>query len=200
MQSKKIDLVAIKLLYDTVGKNLNLEQEILNAAYDIYQKGMQKEQLKIAIKANPKLLPYPLIAGALYAAARKYQSAITLDEISSFFKIKKIDLAKSYRLFSIALKIKVRSGFPLGQLLYVLRKIENKHVLSEETYKASEEVLKKLNSTAFKINDWGPVIAAVIFIEFKKFKEHVSLEEISDASGISKDKILRTAKELLSIN
>lgn len=199
MLNEESDSVAAKLLHDA-GQNFSLEQRILNEAFDIYKKGLSKKQLKLAIKDNSEFTLNQLIAGALLVALRENLQPMTLDELSSYFRIRKSDLAISYRLFCIALKIKMQSTFQLGQLLYVLRKIEDKHVLSDEIYTASEELLKKVSNPRIENNDWKAIIAAIIFIEINKLKEHVSLEEISEASGVSKEVILRKAKELFSIN
>ncbi len=134
-----------------------------------------------------------VIAGALYASARKYNRPITLDEISETFNIERKEVGKAYRLLCRELGIKILPTSP-NDYIYkfaVELKVSNKTV-SDSVKLLREAEAKGLTSGK------GPmgIAAAVLYVATLINKEKKTQRDAAKAAGITEVTIRNRYKEL----
>jgi transcription initiation factor TFIIB len=134
-----------------------------------------------------------VIAGALYASARKYNRPITLDEISDTFSVERKEVGKAYRLLCRELGIKILPTSPSDYIykFAVELKVSNKTVADAvKLLKEAEE--KGLTSGK------GPmgIAAAVLYVATLINKEKKTQRDAAKAAGITEVTIRNRYKEL----
>ncbi len=135
-----------------------------------------------------------VIAGALYAACRKYKIPRTLDEIAKVVEITKKEVGKTYRFLSRQLGIKI---LPTSAEEYIYR-FADELKLSQKTLRKALDLLKKAskrNITSGK----GPmgVAAAALYIASLIVGEKRTQREVADIAGVTEVTIRNRYKELL---
>ncbi|MDP8012822.1 MAG: hypothetical protein RAK22_01835, partial [Nanoarchaeota archaeon] len=136
-----------------------------------------------------------VVAGALYAAARKYRRPITLDEISETFGVEKKDVGKAYRLLCRELGMKI---LPTSPKDYIYKfgaalNVSNKTIT---------DAIKLLNEAEEKglTSGKGPmgIASAVLFIALQINKERKTQRDVANVAGITEVTIRNRYKELHS--
>ncbi len=134
-----------------------------------------------------------VIAGALYAAARKYMRPITLDEISETFNVERKEVGKAYRLLCRELGIKI---LPTSPSDYIYKFAASLGV-SNKTVADATKLLKEAEQKGLTSGK-GPmgIAAAVLYVATLINKEKKTQRDAAKAAGITEVTIRNRYKEL----
>ncbi|MCW1293968.1 MAG: hypothetical protein OH316_01635 [Candidatus Parvarchaeota archaeon] len=134
-----------------------------------------------------------VVAGALYAAARKNRKPITLDEISEAFGIEKKEIGKAYRLLCRELGIKILPTSP-KDYVYKFAAVLN---VSNKTISDAIKLLDEAEEKGL-ISGKGPmgIAAAVLYIATLINREKKTQRDAAKAAGITEVTIRNRYKEL----
>jgi len=134
-----------------------------------------------------------VIAGAFYAAARKYGKPITLDEISEVFGIERKEIGKAYRLLCRELKIKILPTSP-DDYIY---KFATELKVSNKTISDAIKLLKEAEEKGLTSGK-GPmgIAAAVLYVSTLINNEKKTQRDVAKAAGITEVTIRNRYKEL----
>jgi transcription initiation factor TFIIB len=134
-----------------------------------------------------------VIAGALYAAARKYSRPITLDEISETFGVERKEVGKAYRLLCRELGIKILPTSPHDYVYKIAATLS----VSNSTVSDAISLLKEAEGKGLTSGK-GPIgiAAAVIYIGTLINSEKKTQRDVAKAAGITEVTIRNRYKEL----
>lgn len=134
-----------------------------------------------------------VIAGALYAAARKYTRPITLDEISETFGIERKEVGKAYRLLCREMGIKILPTSPKDYIY----KFASGLGVSNKTIADSLKLLKEAEDKGLTSGK-GPmgIAAAVLYVATLINREKKTQRDAAKAAGITEVTIRNRYKEL----
>ncbi len=137
-----------------------------------------------------------VIAGALYAAARKYMRPITLDEISETFSIERKEVGKAYRLLCRELGIKILPTSPKDYIY----KFASELKVSNKTVADALKLLKEAEDKGLTSGK-GPmgIAAAVLYVATLINKEKKTQRDAAKAAGITEVTIRNRYKELYEV-
>ena len=137
-----------------------------------------------------------VIAGALYAAARKYMRPITLDEISETFSIERKEVGKAYRLLCRELGIKILPTSPKDYIY----KFASSLGVSNKTVSDALKLLKEAEEKGLTSGK-GPmgIAAAVLYVATLINKEKKTQRDAAKAAGITEVTIRNRYKELYEV-
>jgi transcription initiation factor TFIIB len=134
-----------------------------------------------------------VVAGALYAAARKHNRPITLDEISDTFGVERKEIGKAYRLLCRELGIKILPTAP-SDYIY---KFASELGASNKTVADAVKLLKEAEDKGLTSGK-GPmgIAAAVLYVATLINKEKKTQRDAARAAGITEVTIRNRYKEL----
>ena len=137
-----------------------------------------------------------VIAGALYAAARKHNRPITLDEISDTFEVERKEVGKAYRLLCRELGIKILPTSP-SDYIY---KFASELGVSNKTVSDAVKLLKEAEDKGLTSGK-GPmgIAAAVLYVATLINKEKKTQRDAAKAAGITEVTIRNRYKELYKV-
>lgn len=136
-----------------------------------------------------------VVAGALYAAARKYRKPITLDEISDAFGIEKKEIGKAYRLLCRELGMKILPTSPKDYIYKFAIALNTSNKTISDAIKLLDEAEAK-GLTSGK----GPmgIAAAVLYVALLINHEKKTQRDVAKVAGITEVTIRNRYKELYS--
>jgi transcription initiation factor TFIIB len=137
-----------------------------------------------------------VIAGALYAAARKHNRPITLDEIPDTFEVERKEVGKAYRLLCRELGIKILPTSP-SDYIY---KFASELKVSNKTVSDAVKLLKEAEDKGLTSGK-GPmgIAAAVLYVSTLINKEKKTQRDAAKAAGITEVTIRNRYKELYQV-
>ncbi len=135
-----------------------------------------------------------VVAGAIYAACRRYGIPRTLDEISNAFPLDKKEIGKTYRFICRQLGVRI---LPTSPQDYVQR-FASELNLKPKSVSKSMEIIKKaveMEITSGK----GPtgIAAAALYVAALLSGEKKTQREVADVAGVTEVTIRNRYKELL---
>jgi transcription initiation factor TFIIB len=181
-------------------RNLRIPLGELNHAIESLQlpNVVREEAAKIYREAASKRLVRgrsmnSVIAGAIYAAARRFNYAITLDEIAETLSTNKKEVGKAYRLLTKALNIRILPPSPKDYIY----KYANALGVSNKTLKDALALLDEANRKGL-ISGKGPmgVAAAILYIACTLNKEKKTQRDVAKVANITEVTIRNRFKEL----
>ena len=174
---------------DRLADVLNLPRNAQEEAARIYRLAVEKGLVRGRSIEN-------VIAAAIYAACRELQISRTLDEIASYTKCERKDIARCYRLLLRELDIKVKTSDPVD---YIIR-ISHVLGLPGEVVRKAAEILNKareMGITAGK--DPAGVAGAAVYIAAYLSGVKRTQKEIAQVAGCTEVTIRNRYKELAKI-
>ncbi len=135
-----------------------------------------------------------VVAGALYAACRRYGVPRTLDEISNAFPLDKKEIGKTYRFICRELNIRILPTTPNDYIYRFASDLK----LSPKTISKSLEILKMAKQKEI-ISGKGPmgIAAASLYVAALLSNERRTQREVADVAGVTEVTIRNRYKELL---
>jgi transcription initiation factor TFIIIB Brf1 subunit/transcription initiation factor TFIIB len=179
---------------DVTCKKLNLPESILFSAIKIYKQSLTQISQQ-SITEKPILIK-TVAAAVLFLAMQMHRRYISLNNISEAFGTNKKSVAYTHRILINGLGIKLPPQLNIGNLYYILRKIEEKHVLSDVTNSDAESLIKEAYEKGVNSKDWRDVAAAAVCIAVLKNNEKITLKEIAETAGITPIMLAKRLKEL----
>ncbi|MCW1292578.1 MAG: TFIIB-type zinc ribbon-containing protein [Candidatus Rehaiarchaeum fermentans] len=167
-------------------ESLNLPNVVIEEAAKIYRDAASRRLVRGRSMSG-------MIAGAIYAAARKYNYAITLEEIAESMGISKKEIGKAYRLLYKELNLKILPPSPKDYLYkYAAAMKVNSKVLN-----LALELLQKAESKGI-LSGKGPsgVAAAILYIACVRNGEKITQRDVANKSNITEVTIRNRVKEL----
>lgn len=137
-----------------------------------------------------------MISASLYVACRVTSTPKTLSEISVASNIKKIDIAKCYRLIIRDLEIKI----PIVDIVTCNNKIGNKLGLPESIKRRSLKILNSLDRNK-EISGKDPmgICAATLYMACVENNRNESQRQLAQASGVTDVTVRNKYKRLQEI-
>lgn len=168
---------------------LSITDIVKEDAAKIYRDVLQKNMLR-----GRSIMT--MIAASLYVACRMTYTPKTLSEISASSNIKKIDIAKCYRLIIRDLDLKI----PLIEIKTCNNKIGNKLKLPEYIKRRSMEILNALdNNTEISGKDPMGICAATLYKACVENNIEVNQRQFAQASGVTDVTVRNKYKRLQEI-
>jgi transcription initiation factor TFIIB len=135
-----------------------------------------------------------VVAGALYAACRRYEVPRTLDELSEASGIEKKEIGRTYRFITRELGITILPSNPAD---YIAR-FSSSLRLSPETQSHAVEILEKAQKAELT-SGRGPtgIAAAALYVSALIYGEKRTQREVADVAGVTEVTIRNRYKELL---
>ena len=135
-----------------------------------------------------------VVAGALYAACKKFNIPRTLDEIAEAFPLDRKEVGKTYRFICRQLRIKI---LPTDPYDYVSR-FSSELKLSPKTQEKAMEIIRKAKAKEITSGK-GPtgIAAAALYVAALLSGEKRTQREVADVAGVTEVTIRNRYKELL---
>ncbi len=135
-----------------------------------------------------------VVAGALYAACRRYEVPRTLDELSEASGIEKKEVGRTYRFITRELGIRILPSDPVD---YLPRFVSALHLTANSQSKAVE-ILQKAQKAELT-SGRGPtgIAAASLYVAALLNNEKRTQREVADVAGVTEVTIRNRYKELL---
>lgn len=136
-----------------------------------------------------------VVAGALYAACRRYDVPRTLDELSEASGIDKKEIGRTYRFITRELGIRILPSNPVDYIPRFASALK----LSAETQSKAVEILE-MAEKAELTSGRGPtgIAAASLYVAALINDEKRTQREVADIAGVTEVTIRNRYKELLS--
>ena len=136
-----------------------------------------------------------VVAGALYAACRRYDVPRTLDELSEASGIDKKEIGRTYRFVTRELGIRILPSNPVDYIPRFASALK----LSAETQSKSVEILE-MAEKAELTSGRGPtgIAAASLYVAALINNEKRTQREVADIAGVTEVTIRNRYKELLT--
>jgi len=135
-----------------------------------------------------------VVAGALYAACRRYEVPRTLDELSEASGIEKKEIGRTYRFVTRELGISILPSNPADYIPRFASALK----LSAETQSKSIEILERAQKAELT-SGRGPtgIAAAALYVSALIHGEKRTQREVADVAGVTEVTIRNRYKELL---
>lgn len=178
----RIPLVELKHVADA----LNLPNVVVEEAAKIYREAANRRLVRGRSMSG-------MIAGAIYAAAREYNYAITLDEIAEKIGVGKKEIGKAYRLLYKELNLKILPPSPKDYLY----KFADALKVSPKVLNTALQLLDEAEKKGL-LSGKGPsgVAAAILYLACVRNNEKITQRDISSKSNITEVTIRNRVKEL----
>lgn len=172
---------------DRIASQLNLPRSVREEAAVIYRKAVEKGLVRGRSIES-------VMAAAIYAACRRLKIPRTLDEIATFTKSGRKDVARCYRLLLRELTVQVPIADPID---YVPR-IGALLGLSGNVLKRAAEILRRAKEKGITAGkDPAGLAAAAIYIASLLEDERRTQKEIAQVSGVTEVTVRNRYKELV---
>lgn len=177
-----------------LGKRLKTKIGILRKALRIYEAGLNNKRISTEIKnRNQKAV----IGGALSIALRENRKIVPLEQVGSAIDIDPYEIGKMSGFLAYVLNIPLPERFYSPLRFFLLRKVEEKHVLSNETHADAERFFKEAYENGVESENGEDVSAAATLIAVRKTKGRVTLKEISEVYGLDEKVVLKHVAEII---
>jgi transcription initiation factor TFIIB len=135
-----------------------------------------------------------VVAGALYAACRRYEIPRTLDELSEASGIDKKEIGRTYRFITRELGIRILPSNPVD----FIPRFASALKLSAETQSKAVEILEKAQKAELT-SGRGPsgIASASLYVAALINNEKRTQREVADIAGVTEVTIRNRYKELL---
>ncbi|AWR98184.1 transcription initiation factor IIB [Acidianus sulfidivorans JP7] len=184
--SEQRNLVKAMTILERIADQLRLPKSVREEASIIYRKALDKKLIKGRSIEE-------VVAAAIYAACRKSNIPVTLDDVANFTSSGKKDVGKAYRLL---LREDI-TAVPASDPKYQVMKISSLLGLTGKSITAALEIVekaKKLGITSGK--DPASIAAAAVYIASNLNGERRSQREIAEVSGVTQVTIRNRYREL----
>ncbi|RLG84153.1 MAG: transcription initiation factor IIB [Thermoprotei archaeon] len=172
---------------DRLSESLGLPKTVKEEAALIYRKAVEKGLIRGRSIES-------VVAAAIYIACRKYRIPRSLDEIASYTKAGRKDVARCYRLLLRDLGIKIPMSDPAD---YVPR-IANVLGLSGDVIKSAIEILRKAREVGVTAGkDPAGLAAAAVYIAAQLYDERRTQKEVANVAGVTEVTVRNRYKELI---
>jgi len=172
---------------DRIASQLNLPRSVREEAAVIYRKAVERGLVRGRSIES-------VMAAAIYAACRRLKIPRTLDEIATYTKSGRKDVARCYRLLLRELTVQVPIADPID---YVPR-IGALLGLSGNVLKRAAEILRKAKEKGITAGkDPAGLAAAAIYIASLLEDERRTQKEIAQVSGVTEVTVRNRYKELV---
>ncbi len=171
---------------DRLQTQLNLSPEVIETADNIYLRSIETG---FAIRRNIKIVT----AAALYAACRRHNIPITLDEMAKVSGVDRLKIGRTYKLLSKALSLKITPASPIE---YVQRLCSQLN-LDKNTQLKAVEIIKQASEQELTSGKTPTgIAAAAVYIASVLCDNRKTQREVAIAAGISEVTIRNNFKEL----
>lgn len=190
LKDTTLKLIILNLLKDR--QKISFSNSILKDAVKIYKEGIKNKETSAIIKNADIAM---VAGGVLCAALKKHKKILFGREVAFPLGLDDYEIGRICGFLCYKLNIEV-SLPELAALHNLLKRLEERHVLSDETWAYSEALFREAYKKGVKSTDWVDVAAAIICIAALKNKDGVSPKDIADAAEISRVTLLARLKEL----
>ncbi|MCX8175760.1 MAG: transcription initiation factor IIB [Candidatus Bathyarchaeota archaeon] len=178
---------------DRIADKLHIPEDLQEEAAEIYRKALDKGLVRgRSISA--------IVAASVYAACRVYNRPRSLKEIASVSRVKKKDIARSYRLLLNELDLKM----PIPDPKLYISKIAAKSEVPEETQLKAIKILDEAGGKgAITGKDPVGLAAAALYIACVLTGEKKTQKDIAEAAGVTEVTVrnrYRSLKEQLNLD
>lgn len=181
------NLQQAKDILNVLAFKMGLIQVIKERALQIYREALEKGVTKgRAVE--------PLIAAAIYAACRIERLPRTLDEIASYTKASKKEIARCYRHLVKELKLKVPVADPRD---YVHKIAATLGLGGKVVSKAIEIVTEAKKAGIVAGKDPAGLAAAAVYLAAQIYGEERTQKEVAVAAGVTEVTVRNRYKELI---
>ncbi|ARM77018.1 transcription initiation factor IIB [Acidianus manzaensis] len=184
--SEQRNLVKAMTILERISDQLRLPKSVREEASIIYRKALDKKLIKGRSIEE-------VVAAAIYAACRKSNIPVTLDDVANYTSAGKKDVGKAYRLL---LREDI-TEVPASDPKYQVMKISSLLGLAGKSMTAALEIVdkaKKLGITSGK--DPASIAAAAVYIASNLNGDRRSQREIAEVSGVTQVTIRNRYREL----
>ncbi len=172
---------------ERMASQIGLSRNIREASALLYRKAVESQLIRGRSIES-------MTGAALYAACRKYNIPLTLDEVASVARANKKEIARSYRFISNELTLKVLPTDPVNYVPRLIAKLD----LDGLVQKKSIEIIKFAGSEGLT-SGRGPtgVAAAAVYIASILMDRKRTQRDIANAAGVTEVTVRNRYKELL---
>jgi len=172
---------------ERIGNNLGLPKSVKDEASVIYRRAVEKGLVRGRSIES-------VVAAAIYAACRRMRLARTLDEIATYTKANRKEVARCYRLLLKDLSISV----PVSDAKDYVTRIGAVLGLSGMTMKAAAEILERAKEAGITAGkDPAGLAAAAVYIAALQNGERRTQKEIAQLAGVTEVTVRNRYKELI---
>ncbi len=151
-----------------------------------------------AVRMSFSRLVSPIVtaAASLYVASREFKETATLKDIASTFNCDPRDVGRSY----VTILDRMHISRPnLNGKRYV-RHLALKRNLSEDTYKYSEEIIRRVTRAGLGGRNPMTLAAAALYLACCSFGENVTQAEVAEAAGVGEESVRECCKTIRNIS
>ncbi|MCQ5376583.1 MAG: transcription initiation factor IIB [Candidatus Methanomethylicia archaeon] len=172
---------------ERMSSQLGLSRNIREASALLYRKAVESQLIRGRSIES-------MTGAALYAACRKYNVPLTLDEVASVSRANKKEIARSYRFVSSELTIRVLPTDPVNYVPRLITKLS----LDGAVQRKSVEIIKFASSEGLT-SGRGPtgVAAAAVYIASVLLERKRTQRDIATSAGVTEVTVRNRYKELL---
>lgn len=172
---------------ERIGTNLGLPKSVKDEASGIYRRAVEKGLVRGRSIES-------VVAAAIYAACRRMKVARTLDEIATYTKANRKEVARCYRLLLKELTISV----PVSDAKDYVTRIGAVLNLTGMTMKNAAEILEKAKDVGITAGkDPAGLAAAAVYIAALQNGERKTQKEIAQLAGVTEVTVRNRYKELI---
>lgn len=176
----------VRVVLDSITKNMNIPSEIQQTALDIYLRASQGGLVRgRSIEV--------VVSASMYAAVRIHKAPQTLDDIARNSEPKKKAIGRMYRLLVKELDLKTIPINSEDTMVKLSRELK----LKDATRVDAIDLLKKAEQSGL-MSGRNPmsVVAAVIYHSALKYNEKLTQRTISISTGVTEATIRNRNREL----
>ncbi|MFL6409759.1 MAG: transcription initiation factor IIB family protein [Nitrososphaeraceae archaeon] len=171
---------------DVLKDKLGLSNSIVEKVAYIYRKAQERQLVRGRTISG-------VLAAAIYIACREMGISRTLKDIATYSNVKFKEVAKSYRLLCLDLKI------PIVDPMKYIAKVANKANLSEKTKRQAAVIMNNVSKREISTgkNPMG-LAASVLYISSMKTGENITQGDLSNAAGVTEVTLRNRYKDLMN--